>query len=196
MLANWRQGSLLVGTTILWAAPQGEDPVTREHGAEDWDAFTPGPGGGWSIVVSQTCDVGATGPGAKQPFVQVSKILNLDGEPPERVEQIEGWQVTYLAPVPCVPDAGRWAADLRISVPISKGLLIQQSPVAGFPDEAGALRFAEHLAGRMRRPATCDAVIEAISEVLDDVIRTGPKSQDPSWFETLNKSESNLAPIV
>ena len=95
-LNDWRQGDLVYGVRLFWAAPADDEltglsvddpgdgrwaviswdgaPATAEDASDTGEAA----GGGspsWGIITSQTCDVVATGPGRRHPTVQVSPLL-------------------------------------------------------------------------------------------------------------------------
>jgi hypothetical protein len=113
----------------------------------------------WSIITSQTCDIVATGPGQRHPTVQVCPLLRLDDhlDRGQIVEIGKGSRVD-LVTVSGVSGNGNWAADLRISVPVSKAVLLRQEPVHGFISEEGSQQFAERVAAKYRRPALHDEI--------------------------------------
>src|SRR5206468_2164638 len=86
----------------------------------------------WAVITSQTCDVVASGPGGRHPTVQVSPLVNLDGADPNKITGIRRNMNVDSVLVPDVPGGGTWAADLRISLPVSKAVLLQQSRIPGF----------------------------------------------------------------
>ena len=193
-LDQFRQGSLLPGTTFVWAGPAGVDPVTGEQVDAMWDSTSSGPHSSWSIVTSQTCDIGTTGPGRHHPFVQVSPVVDFAGYDANFLTAARRYELTYLAFVSNVPAEGSWFADLRISVPVSKGLLLQCDVHPGFTSEAEFTNFAEHLAHRLRRPAVSDRLIDNVGPILDDTIRTTPKNVDRAWYEDVEQVRAELTP--
>jgi hypothetical protein len=115
--------------------------------------------GSWSIITSQTCDVVATGPGQRHPTVQVCPLLRLDDHLDKgQIAEIGKGSRVDLITVPGVPGGGEWAADLRISVPVSKAVLLRQEPVHGFTSEEESQQFAERVAAKYRRPALHDEI--------------------------------------
>ena len=89
--------------------------------------------------------------------------------------------------VPDVPTPGEWAADLRISLPVSKAVLLRQSRVHGFREQHQTLEFAERVAAKTRRPALHDAIADGLvprlrepSALPEARARTGPTSSSSS----------------
>lgn len=193
LLDAWYQGALINGTSWAWACPPGVDPIAGEHSASAWEvASVVGTSADYSIVTSQTCDIAATGPGRKHPFVQVSPLVTLDHFNASAHRDIERWSVTYLVPVFGCPDGVERVADLRISMPVSKGLLLAQSPTSGFRTEYDRLRFAEHLAGRVRRPALHEALTEGVIQRLGELVKNPPKDASPEWHECVEQIRVEL----
>jgi hypothetical protein len=199
-LDQWQQGSLIGGSTLAWAGPKGQDSITSQEYENDWEFRNTGIGDGWSVVTSQTCDISPAGPGSQQPFVQVSPLFDMNQLPFDREEKrksfitsVKRWDVTYLAPVPSVPggEGKEWAADLRISIPVSKGLLIAKTPHLGYPEEDDQLILAQHLAGRVSRPALHDSIVE-IARVINDDIRQIPSTGERSWYEDVEQIRLEL----
>jgi len=171
-LNDWRQGDLVRGTPLFWAAPLDDEltglcvddpgdgalPVVRWDGTAAVGGDEPAVAEGmhasgtplWGIITSQTCDVAATGPGQRHPTVQVSPLRELSAEfNPGRVTEIRRGSNVDLVYVPNVPTPGEWAADLRISLPISKAVLLVRERVHGFRDAREAIEFGD---GSPQRP--------------------------------------------
>jgi hypothetical protein len=60
-------------------------------------------------------------------------------------------------------DGEIWVADLRIEMPLEKGLLVGRDPIEAFPDEPGYIAFANFLARRRGRPALASVFHEVLS---------------------------------
>ncbi len=101
----------------------------------------------YGIISSQSCDLTEEDREPNQPWFGVypvykvatdSKLLNRDYiyrlDPPDLDEG------------PCV-------ADMRIELPLEKGVLVGRTPIEAFPDEAGYIAFANAMARRRGRPA-------------------------------------------
>lgn len=203
-LDPWKQGDLVEGLTLFWGAPDGEDPLTgMEHEpAEDgrwpvavWDGVRALPDTDdvdgvahpdvhhprWGVIVSQTCDIMGVDPGARHPTVQVSPLRKLtDIEDPGYIARVKRHEVIELHHVTKPPGPGDWAVDLRISLPVSKTILLGQERAPAFASEEDAVRFGERLAAKVRRPALHDE----ISNGLVNRIRTAVKdaqSQGLPW---------------
>lgn len=90
-------------------------------------------------------------------------------------------QVAELPPctVSDIPRGHRWYVDLRILVPISKGLLLSREPVGGFLTEDESLSFGEVLAQKFRRPALHEALSEELPKVLETYVQNAGHSTNP-----------------
>jgi len=208
-LADWRQGDLLRDVGLFWAGTEDDDeltglavppsaghqwPVVAWDGLPALDAAEPADGQTdgtalvpeWTIITSQTCDIAAAGPGARHPVVQVSPLVNLDGADPNKVTAIRRHANVDLAPVPGVPGGGTWAADLRISLPVSKAVLLRQNRVHGFRSSAEALVFAERVAAKYRRPALHDELTGEFIVGLNKVMAQAKKAGD-AWPDSIEQ---------
>lgn len=183
-LDQWRQGDLVSGLRVFWGiSDDGRDPLSGVQ-------VDPQPDGGWAavresmdtedgvdppeqlgIIVSQTCDVVATGPGARHPTVQVAPIVNLMNVPESRANDVRAGRTVDMVIVTNLHPPGDWAADLRISLPVSKALLIGQQPNRGFLTEEDCLRFSDQIAIKLRRPALHDHIAVDMTRSLEALIR-------------------------
>lgn len=209
-LDAWQQGDLLRGSPLFWLAPAGADPViglgestgqdradgdsppaAREEGAGAegsplaLDAGTED--GGWFAITSQTCDVAAAGPGGRHPVVSVSPVYRMpNGTSPDRLTRIAQGAVVDLVRVTAPPGDGFYVVDLRVSLPVSKGLLLERSPIAAWLDEEDRLDFAEAVARKARRPALADVISKDMVDSLNTYIGTTSK-QSPEWREKVSQ---------
>lgn len=127
---------------------------------------------GWAIVTSQTCDIQATGPGERHTHVQVSPVVRLDGQiSAERLKAARAGKVRELVHLADFDEDGDWFADLRISLPVSKGVLLSRTPRAAFATTDMANKFSERVAAKIRRPALHDAVDDPLRKSLREAIR-------------------------
>ena len=168
-LNPWRQGDAFAGLALFWAGPEGEDPVTGAPAGEggDWElVYDPTARAEYGIIRSQTCDIGADGPGRKHPFVDVSPVLNASYLNKGERMQICNYAVTYLVALTEPPADGFWVADLRVSLPVSKALLVKQPRLKVFSSEDDRLDFGEMLAAKYRRPALNEVVSEGLTAAL------------------------------
>ena len=193
-LAVWRTGDLVADPVFSWAGPAAADPVT-EAGAGgrhsyDWEPVAdPGLSVTYGLVVSQTCDIVATGPGAKHPFVDIVPVFRADGYAEARRE-IEQFKRGYLVALTAQPAEGFWVADLRLTMPVSKALLVVRTPLPGFATEEDLLNFAEALARKRRRPALHDVLSETLPRSLDDYADEQAKAKPPAppgWLEKVDQ---------
>lgn len=190
-LDEWRQGHLIRGNVGTWIALGGvKDPVTGEDvpGAEgDMTARADIIGStGYMAVVSQTCDVAATGPGARHPFVQVSPVRNIDNLGPHVIQAIKDGLTTDYVYLTSPPTPGSdWAVDLRVSLAVSKGLLAASEPVQGFGTEVDEIRFSQRVGSKYERPAVHDYLSEDMVKSLDRVISKAKGTQD--WCDDVEQ---------
>jgi len=126
----------------------------------------------YGIITTQTCDLDEQATQPKQPWIQVAPVSLLDHVAGDQWAHIEGRRIGHLVALTGPEFAsGRWAADLRIQVPLEKGLLVGRSPIAGFHNEDGYLAFSEHLARRVGRPALADVLIKAVVTPLQNQMK-------------------------
>lgn len=174
-LDRWKQGDLLEAELGAWLAGGGlADPITGVTSGGQEGTFRAVRASlsdvGYFALTSQTCDVAVSGPGSRHPFVQVSPIRNIGSAfPPEKISLIRNGEVVeyfYLTDPPLA--SAQWAVDLRVSVPISKAILVASSPVAGFATPEDEIAFGERVAAKFERPALHDLLAK---DVVDDLER-------------------------
>jgi len=114
----------------------------------------------YGIVTTQTCDLSEERPNPRQPWVQVAPVYRLEDEggilDREYVHRLDPPQMTGEV----------WAADLRIEIPLEKGLLVGREPIEAFSSEEGYINFASVLARRRGRPALASAVNRLVTDTL------------------------------
>lgn len=194
-LARWQQGDLVRGVRLVWATSSGGDLLF-----DDADEITQGGGGNFEgtwlalprddgeepdhwdfgIITSQTCDLGASGPGGRHPTFQVSPLIRLESLPDDRAGAVRRGATNDLVLVPVVPAPGEWAADLRISIPVSKGLLVGTERIHAFASELDSLRFADQVALKYRRPAVHDGVSDVLVPSLNALVKRR-RSAGSTW---------------
>lgn len=191
-LDRWRQGHLIQGSLGAWLAAGGAvDPVTG-------DDFTDQAGGlvaaaaevsdtGYLAVVSQTCDVVASGPGRRHPFVQVCPVRDVRAVfTPEKVKQIRAGEIVEYVFLSNPPEPGsEWAIDLRVSMPLSKGALAASQPIEGFATEEDELALAARVATKYERPALHDYLSKELIDDLDTFLAKAKKTQD--WCDDVEQ---------
>lgn len=111
----------------------------------------------YGIITTQSCDLSEERPDPRQPWLAVAPVYVVPNDSPLRDRDF----VFQLAP----PELDRdiWVADLRIEMPLEKGLLVGRAPIEAFPDEAGYIAFANFLARRRGRPALASVFHEVLS---------------------------------
>ena len=132
------------------------------------------------LVVSQTCDVVATGPGARHATVQVAPVVRVEGLNPERRVSLKRWDVVDRALLEPQGWEGTYVADLRLSVAVSKAVLARHRPLPAFPDERRMLLLAEHVATKVRRPALHDFLSETVRDEIRQAIKLS--KGDALWW--------------
>lgn len=198
-LDQWSQGDIVSGLRTFWAVSEhGKDPLS---GAQ----LDPQPDGGWvtareslvtedriithdqlGVIVSQTCDVVASGPGARHPTVQVAPIVNLANFPSTRAGDVRAGSTVDMVVVTSMQPPGEWAADLRISLPVSKAMLVEQQPVRGFLNEQDSLDFSDRVAIKLRRPALHDYVAVDMIDSLNKLIRQ-ERAHKAAWMDRVEQ---------
>lgn len=189
-LERWRQGHLLAVEKGVWLGPAGtDDPVTGDSlpgNAGDLRARSDGFGDtGYMAVVSQTCDI-AGGPGLRHPFVQACPVRDIAGFPSEKIQQIKDCHANDYVSLTQPPIAGaEWAVDLRVTVPVSKGVLATANPVEGFAKAEDEIQLGHRIASKFARPAVHDALASAVFELLRRCLSRNKKSQ--TWCDDIEQ---------
>ncbi len=175
-LERWKQGDLVACPRLSWITDGSVDGESAP--VHVWPCPAP-----YAVVLSQTCDLAGSGPGQRHPFVQLSPVIDTTGIPEDRWQALRNGEMTdrYAMSPAGVP--GKWVADLRISVPARKELLLSHDPIPGFTDERGYLLFAEHLADRARRPALHPFLSDIMAPEIARAISVGRRSTDSGWCD-------------
>jgi len=140
----------------------------------------------FGIITSQTCDIAATGPGARHPSVQVSPLIRLDQLGTSRANAIRQKSSVEMILVEVPGEAGEWAADLRISMPVSKSYLVGRTPVRGFSSVKDAMEFSERVAAKIRRPALHDGISGHLVDSLRAFLRR-IRGGSPDWLDRIEQ---------
>lgn len=169
-LDQWQQGHIVGPYPATWLTPVGIDDITGQStAATETKPFYSPKVSGWFILVSQTCDIGATDTGGKQPFALVAPLRPPTAYSSSNRRLANAYQIPYLFPT-LSPDEDKkdetWFADLRLMVPISKALLLKGKPIRGLR-ENDALKFAATIAHKFSRPALQDVLAVALPESID-----------------------------
>jgi len=160
------QGHLIAQPPLFYAADLrhpiwrttrlvADDTPDADRG-EDFVDLTPEDRPAYGIITTQSCDLSEERPDPRQPWLAVAPVYAVpDGSPLRDREYI-----FELAPPEL--DGEIWVADLRIELPLEKGLLVGRSPIEAFPDEDGYTAFANFLARRRGRPALASIFHEVL----------------------------------
>jgi len=186
-IARWAQGHLIACPDLVWVGEAG----TPQSWTSPADL---------AVVVSQTCDVVAEGPGARIPFVQVSPVIEASDVDEQLFKAIVDGEVVDRFALTPEGLAGRYMADLRISVPVDKRYLLGKTPVEGFPDELDLIRFSEHLATRLERPALHYFLTDVVVREVEKAVKKGLRSTESGWCSKVSEvcfliQGSRLAPV-
>lgn len=133
-----------------------DDTPAAERG-EDFVDLAPEDRPPYGIITTQSCDVSEERPDPRQPWLAVAPVYMVPTDSPLRDRDY----VFELAPPEI--DGDVWVADLRIEMPLEKGLLVARAPIEAFPDEAGYIAFANFLARRRGRPTMASVFHEVLS---------------------------------
>lgn len=176
-LDAWRQGHLVEGDLGTWLSAAGRyDPLTGDHFPDGESRLVAAASevgdAGYLAIVSQTCDIAATGPGARHPFVQVCPVRDVGAVfSPAKVQQIRSGQIVEYVYLTKPPVSGNdWAVDLRMSIPLSKGALVAAQPVEGFANEDDELTLAARVATKFERPALHDYLSKNLIDALEELL--------------------------
>lgn len=188
-LDRWRQGDLLPTLPLFWAATPGvvdeitniDAPTCQEGGLVviQLEGSVP-----FGVVTSQTCDIAATGPGYHHPTVQVSPVVAVHEIDRGTLGTIKRFRMKAHALMTPTDLDGTYIADLRISLPVSKSVLVAAEPVRGFADESDALRFGQHVADKFGRPALHSYLSDDLPGGVNDAIAAAGVS---SWWQKIEE---------
>jgi hypothetical protein len=111
----------------------------------------------YGIITTQSCDLSEERPDPRQPWLAVAPVYEVASDSPLRDRD-------YIFELARPEIAGEaWVADLRIELPLEKGVLVGRAPIEGFSEEAGYIGFANFLARRRGRPAVASVFHEVLS---------------------------------
>ena len=131
-------------------------------------------GSGLLILTSQTCDITTTGTGAKHPLVTASPVYRFPDDDPNHGNAKAG-RLGYVVPLTKSPTSdGLYVADLRVTIPLSKGVLVDVDPIDVWASEQDRLRFAEALARKYGRAALSSALSEELVKSLNEHVKQNP----------------------
>lgn len=203
-LDQWRQGHLIRGNLCVWLGVGGaQDPVTGDDFSNEGEALTAATAGigdtGYMAIVSQTCDIAATGPGMRHPFIQVCPVRDIGTAfSTDKVNQIRDGEVVEYVYLTAAPELTKeWAVDLRLSVPVSKGVLVARQPIEGFASEEDELVLAARIAAKFERPALHDYLSKELVNDFTTFLSTAKRSEE--WCDDVEQLRleiegSRLAP--
>lgn len=173
-LDKWQQGHIVeTGSRLFWTAPGGRDVVTGTDGGDPASTRVLGSAAAHttelSVITSQTCDVIGNGQGRKHPWVQVSPICEITD--PNVIANVQNGRL--LSQFLVTADLGRegtFAVDLRFTHPVSKAVLLDQTPRHAFVSEVDRCQFAERLAAKVGRASLHDLLAGSLAQALSNFV--------------------------
>jgi hypothetical protein len=161
--------------TRLEAADGDVDPEPA-HLAVDSNDVPP-----FGIITSQTCDVAEDRPIPVQPWFDVSPVVLCD-------EDDELLGCDYACPLQAfeAPEGKQYVADLRLSVPLEKGLLVGRDPIDPFSgSEEERIAFGRLLGKRKARAALAESIHVFVSQTLKSHKRNTGKRVKKRLFKLM-----------
>lgn len=200
-LDRWRQGHLIQAAKTPWVSvrscpvpSESGDVVGNSEGLSASEASNtelrimvdPGASGAvpYVVIISQTCDVVGTGPGARHPFVQVCPIRDVSDWTADRLEQLRRGKLNGYVYLTAPPQAdAQWAIDLRMSWPLAKEVLIQRAPIEGFATFEDEREIGVQVALKYQRPALPDVLSKTLPDEIRASVKAGLKQSD--WADEI-----------
>jgi hypothetical protein len=175
-LRMFRQGHLVEGLPFFYFAnltvpvhvlsnQPGEDGLAIIESDQEFP---------YGMIITQTCDIqeeDASRP--RRPWVHICPVYRGDEVVGANFPRLDKGligtakrnRVNYLVPLPGLLD-GDWFADLRVMIPVEKGVLLTKTPIDGLGHEDNYVRLAGHLASVSGRPAFDGKFVAAVQRVL------------------------------
>ena len=173
---RFRQGHLIAKPALfywarldypLWAlatqaAEQSSDvdPVDPLVAAveDDWPDY--------GLITTQSCDLMRP---RQQPWFQVAPVFKCEDD--DDILDAE-----FIVPLrPPALDGSTWYVDLRLEMPLEKGVLAGREPIEAYSSEEEYIRLADILARRKGRPA----LHSVFNRVLNDVMKEMKRESKP-----------------
>lgn len=124
----------------------------------------------YGIIASQTCDIAEDGRTPVHPWIEVCPVYEREAvdQPPEYLFPLDRMKAS---------DGRIWMADLRLIVPLEKGLLVGREPIDPFAgSEQERIAFGLKLGERRARAALSDGVHIFIAQTLSKRSRNNRKA--------------------
>jgi hypothetical protein len=155
------------------------------------------------VITSQTCDIVESAGEPNHPWVQIAPAFDMLAElnSGERKMVSKRGFSKWLWHLPAVDD-GFWVADLRIELPIEKGLLGILDVSPGHLGEEDRRAFGERLAGRRSRPAFSDLFCDVVQKPLVSRLKELRKTDEDLYaqmdldVEVCARMDNHLDPHV
>ncbi len=193
-LGEWSQGDIIsppdepLALPFTWVQPPGNDAITgtKNPSTTDVKPFYSNASTSLLVVASQTCDVSGADTGKQHPIVMAALLTPATLLDPSIVAAARQGRADYLIESiykdPSQPSVS-WLVDLRMLVPVSKGLLLKRKPGVSAFSSDGLMLFAAALAHKFGRAAIDDVLVTELPKVLNDhVLSVGPRN--PVFVDT------------
>lgn len=167
---RWSQGQIVRALPATWLAPRtGAASASAAGDAVVAAAVSSGQDSLDWVIVSQTCDVGTSGPGAAHSFVLVAPLIHLSKLDEKLAGNAAAGRCGYLVPLDFdrTTEGPQWLADLRFVMPVAKALLVGRDPLDAFTGDERRLLFAERVATKFGRPAIHEALSEGLTAIVE-----------------------------
>jgi hypothetical protein len=158
------------------ALAEAEDDEGASHGHSVVDLSPGSPTSPARVILtSQTCDVGEAGDVWEFPWVQVGPVYRVHADDPVLLRE-------YVVRLTAndLQGTGIYVADLRIEMPVEKGVLVATKCQPGFETEEEEIHFAEILGRRRQRPALANE----INRYVRGALRNTANSHRNAWKRT------------
>lgn len=147
----------------------------------------------YGVITTQTCDISEEDSKRPvRPWVQVSPVYRIsDRGWAKKLRKGRGPRFWVHLPN-LSPDAGVWAADLRIEVPVEKSWLAGRTPIDGFGDEISRRGLRDRLQWLRGRPALARVLVDFVQRPLFDAFER-LRDSDPDLHARMDQQIDEIA---
>lgn len=187
-LNKWSQGDLIGPVTmrarfpLSWLMPVGTDPITGlSSPAQSVKPYFHHGSTAPLVLASQTCDVSGADTGIHHPFVMAVPLSSSQHLGAQTCSLANQKRVPYIIPSlyrDPTDESVTWYADLRLLVPLSKGVLLAQKSGGPAFDADWLMRFAVGIAHKFSRPAVDDVLSTELPVAINAYVKNiGPTNK-------------------
>jgi hypothetical protein len=116
----------------------------------------------YGLITTQSCDLMRP---QQQPWFQVAPVFRCEDDD----DILDAEFILPLAPPNL--EGSTWYVDLRLEMPLEKGVLVGREPIESYSSEEEYIRLADILARRKGRPALHSVFNRVLNEVMKDMKR-------------------------